>query len=159
MSNNYPFKEFNDEFSGNNNQEQFNDNEEDIDNKQVNLQNIKPLNEQIRYDDASNENKNNSSNQSAPNVTDQISNTTITQINTSLGFIGRYFNVEIKDVLDRLKSAMIPFNKSFYQTAEKNPDLYGPLWVYTTIVFVITVASNISGYLGVSNSDLTYINR
>lgn len=145
-----PFQKF-DYDKGANNQNLFDD-ESDLNNQNVNLNNnMKPLNDQIKSENNPSANENKPSNQGAPSVAEQISNNTMTQINTSLNFISRYFNVEIKDVLDRLKGAVIPFNKSFYQTAEKNPDLYGPLWIYTTIIFVITIASNISGYLGVSN--------
>lgn len=81
------------------------------------------------------------------NITEEISTNTMNTINNYLGFIGKYFNVEMSDILSKLKGAIIPLNKSFYQTAETNPDLYGPFWIYTTIIFLITVTGNISGYL------------
>lgn len=86
-------------------------------------------------------------NNSESNITEEISSNTMNTINNYLGFIGKYFNVEINDVVNKLKGAIIPFNKSFYQTAEASPDLYGPFWIYTTIIFVITVTANVSGYL------------
>lgn len=128
----------------------------DLMNKQIDLNNNLPLNEQIKYSDKENKSQNDPSRAQSgqspspnSNATEELSINTMAKINSSLSFIGKYFNVELMDVLERLKGASIPFNKSFYQTAEKNPDLYGPLWIYTTLVFVVTVSANISGYLSV----------
>lgn len=140
---NYNFNQFQDDSLSN-----------DLPNRQIDLNNNIPLSEQIKSSDKDNksQNKFNPRENESPssNETEEISMNTMAKINSSLSFIGKYFNVEISDILERLKGSVIPFNKSFYQTAEKNPDLYGPFWIYTTIVFVITVAANISGYLSVS---------
>lgn len=140
---NYNFNQFQDDSLSN-----------DLPNRQIDLNNNIPLSEQIKSSDKDNKSQNqfNPRENESPssNETEEISMNTMAKINSSLSFIGKYFNVEISDILERLKGSVIPFNKSFYQTAEKNPDLYGPFWIYTTIVFVITVAANISGYLSVS---------
>jgi hypothetical protein len=81
------------------------------------------------------------------NITEEVSNITVNYVNNYLGFIGKYFNVELNDVISKLKGACIPFNKSFYESVENTPELYGPFWTFTTIIFLITVTSNLSGYL------------
>ena len=49
-------------------------------------------------------------NNSESNITEEISSNTMNTINNYLGFIGKYFNVEINDVANKLKGAIIPFN-------------------------------------------------
>ena len=80
------------------------------------------------------------------NVTEEISNSTMGYLNKCLGYIGKYFNVELRDLKLKLKGALIPFNKSFYQSIEINSDLYGPFWIYTTIIFLIALIANFSAY-------------
>jgi hypothetical protein len=42
---------------------------------------------------------------------------------------------------------LIPFNPKFYDLSEKSPDLYGPLWIYTTLIFIIAAAGSLAKYL------------
>ena len=81
------------------------------------------------------------------NVTEEISNATMGKLNQCLGYIGKYFNVELHDLKLKLKGAIIPFNKSFYQSIEINSDLYGPFWILTTIIFLIALIGNFSAYI------------
>ncbi len=58
------------------------------------------------------------------------------------------FNVDTVDVVLRLRRAAWPFfSQSFFETIGDNPDLYGPVWICTTLVFVIGVASNLSSWV------------
>jgi hypothetical protein len=101
-----------------------------------------------------NENENNQMNQPMTNfyydkdrnVTEEISNRTVGILNKFVQYIGKYFNVELSDLKLKLKGALIPFNKSFYQSIEVNADLYGPFWTFTTIIFLIALIVNISSY-------------
>ncbi len=45
-------------------------------------------------------------------------------------------------------------NKNFHQLVEKSPDLYGPFWIYTTLVFIVTVAGNLSTFLNVKGINI-----
>ena len=47
-------------------------------------------------------------------------------------------------------SSLIPFKKDFSELVEKKPDLYGPFWIYTTLVLLVTVLGNLAVYLTVS---------
>ena len=87
------------------------------------------------------------------NIIEEISNETLNNISTYLNFIGKYFNVELNDVILKLKGACIPFNQSFYESVEEKAELYGPFWTYTTIIFLITVTGNLSGYLSSNNKN------
>jgi hypothetical protein len=59
-----------------------------------------------------------------------------------------YFNVDTNDVAWRVSSSLIgPFKPDFMEVTWNRPDLYGPFWVATTLIFVIAVAGNYAKYL------------
>jgi len=60
-----------------------------------------------------------------------------------------YFQVNNVEIFDRLKSSITPLNKTFYETASKNPDLYGPFWISNTLVFIIAAIGTLNKYFGV----------
>lgn len=64
----------------------------------------------------------------------------------------QYFNVTTADVRSRLLHSLIPFNPKFYDISEKTPDLYGPFWIYTSLIFIIAAAGSLAKYL---NNDST----
>ncbi|GAB2211547.1 hypothetical protein Droror1_Dr00024864 [Drosera rotundifolia] len=47
-----------------------------------------------------------------------------------------YFDVDSSDVLERIKESLFPFKGSFTEMISNNPDLYGPFWICTTLIFV-----------------------
>jgi hypothetical protein len=51
------------------------------------------------------------------------------------------------DVRARLLHSLVPFNPKFFDISQNTPDLYGPFWIYTTLIFIIAAAGSISGYL------------
>eukprot|EP00002_Diphylleia_rotans_P018834 TRINITY_DN3645_c0_g2_i6.p1 TRINITY_DN3645_c0_g2~~TRINITY_DN3645_c0_g2_i6.p1 ORF type:complete len:275 (+),score=49.47 TRINITY_DN3645_c0_g2_i6:246-1070(+) len=64
-----------------------------------------------------------------------------------LAYYQLFFNVDTEDVLWRILHSMIPYSDRFYQSIERNPDLYGPFWISTTLIFAIGVAGNFGSYL------------
>ncbi len=85
------------------------------------------------------------------NVTEEFSKSMINSFNDKLQFIGKYFNVEVEDIKNKLVSAVMPMNRNFHTLAEPSPDLYGPFWIYATLVFILTLAGNLSNFLEVSS--------
>jgi len=63
------------------------------------------------------------------------------------------FNVDTKEVGFRLLRSMLPIKFSFFNLIRDNPDLYGPFWVLTTLVFVISVSSNLNDYFRSDHSE------
>ena len=61
-------------------------------------------------------------------------------------FIRPYFKVTFNDIKLRLKSSFIPIKNDFIQIAENTPDLYGPFWIYTTLIYVIAAGGALSYY-------------
>jgi uncharacterized protein with HEPN domain len=82
----------------------------------------------------------------------QVSSSILNKFNTKIEFIRKYFDVDLEDIQMKLKTSIVPLNKEFQLLAEKKPDLYGPFWIYATLVFIVAVAGNLSGYLNVFSS-------
>lgn len=55
-----------------------------------------------------------------------------------------YFNITTSDVFKRLLHSLIPFNPKFYDISENTPDLYGPFWIYTCLIFIIAASGSLS---------------
>eukprot|EP00761_Pharyngomonas_kirbyi_P002892 gb/GECH01002896.1/.p1 GENE.gb/GECH01002896.1/~~gb/GECH01002896.1/.p1 ORF type:complete len:330 (+),score=61.36 gb/GECH01002896.1/:1-990(+) len=65
----------------------------------------------------------------------------------------RYFDVDTNQVVDRVVRALLPFRLSFLDAVKDNPDLYGPFWVTTTLVVVLSVAANLGSYFDFLSSN------
>ena len=61
-------------------------------------------------------------------------------------FIRPYFKVTFNDVKTRIISSFLPINNSFFDIAIDHPDLYGPFWIYTTLIYVIAAGGALSYY-------------
>jgi len=64
----------------------------------------------------------------------------------NLQYYAPLFNVETKQVLQRIVRSMMPFKFSFIDTISSNPDFYGPFWIATTLVFILAAAGNLYSY-------------
>ncbi|XP_024990805.1 protein YIPF1 homolog isoform X1 [Cynara cardunculus var. scolymus] len=64
----------------------------------------------------------------------------------SISSYTQYFNVDTDDVVNRLTSSLYPTG-DFFRKIEANPDLYGLIWISTTLVFVIAALGNCATYL------------
>ncbi|KAK3422546.1 hypothetical protein EUGRSUZ_G02991 [Eucalyptus grandis] len=65
----------------------------------------------------------------------------------------QYFNVDTDIVLNRLLASLFPTGGDFFSKIDANPDLYGPIWISTTLIFVIAALGNCATYLMEKNSD------
>ena len=61
-------------------------------------------------------------------------------------FIRPYFKVTFNDIKTRIIKSFIPINNSFFDIAVEHPDLYGPFWIYTTLIYVIAAGGALSYY-------------
>ncbi len=64
-------------------------------------------------------------------------------------FLQQYFEIDSDDVEKRVMNSFIPLNPNFLEVAQHSPDLYGPFWIYTTLIFVIAAAGSLTKYLNV----------
>ncbi|GBF89718.1 hypothetical protein Rsub_02888 [Raphidocelis subcapitata] len=59
-----------------------------------------------------------------------------------------FFDVDTKDVVWRVGSSFLgPFKPDFMEVTMTSPDLYGPFWVATTLIFVTAVAGNYAEFI------------
>ena len=87
------------------------------------------------------------------NVVEEKTNKFLSFLDKYKESFGKYFDVEFNDIKQKIKGSLIPFNKSFYQSIETNSDLYGPFWIFTTIIFLIALIGNISSYMYSEDKD------
>ena len=74
----------------------------------------------------------------------------------TIDFFQQYFDVTTDDISKRLLTSLIPFNKLFFNQYKEKPDLYGPFWIYTTLVIVLAIAGNLSRYFQMGAASFTY---
>lgn len=67
----------------------------------------------------------------------------------TVAFYKPYFDVDTVDVVTRLKSTItfVKDEKTFLTAVTEKPDAYGPFWTSSTLIFIISATSNLSGYL------------
>ena len=65
-----------------------------------------------------------------------------------------YFQVKNMEIFERLKTSLIPLNKTFLSSIAERPDLYGPFWIATTLIFVISAVGTINKTFNVSLSTI-----
>ncbi len=60
----------------------------------------------------------------------------------------KYFQVDTRQVIERLISSMTPRpNRPYFDsTIRQNPDLYGPFWVCVTFILTVAISGNIVNY-------------
>ncbi|KAJ4968938.1 hypothetical protein NE237_015639 [Protea cynaroides] len=58
-----------------------------------------------------------------------------------------YFDVDTSDVVERIKDSLFPFRGSFSEKTASKPDLYGPFWICTTLIFVAASIGTFVTYL------------
>ncbi|XP_072296831.1 protein YIPF1 [Eucyclogobius newberryi] len=61
----------------------------------------------------------------------------------------QFFDIDTYQVKERIRGSLLPWpRKNFVDTyLHRNPDLYGPFWICTTLVFAIAISGNISTFL------------
>ena len=58
------------------------------------------------------------------------------------------FDVDTLQVLNRIKSSLLPRPKgAFFELVTPNPDLYGPFWISTTLVFAMAMTGNLASFV------------
>lgn len=67
-----------------------------------------------------------------------------------------YFNVDTSDVLERIRDSLLPYKGDFVEKTSHNPDIYGPFWICTTLVFVAAALGNFAAFLSHKLKDETW---
>lgn len=58
-----------------------------------------------------------------------------------------YFNVDTSDVVERIRDSVLPFRGDFVEKTSHNPDMYGPFWICSTLIFLTAALGNFAAYL------------
>ncbi|KUI53854.1 Protein YIP5 [Cytospora mali] len=70
----------------------------------------------------------------------------------TIHFYAQFFDVDTSAVLQRCWAALFP-RANFLDVLEGNPDLYGPFWIATTVVFILFLGGTISKYLATTGQE------
>ncbi|KAF9356618.1 hypothetical protein BGX34_009843 [Mortierella sp. NVP85] len=73
----------------------------------------------------------------------------------SIAYYSRFFDVDTSQVLERCFASVIP-KDNFLEVMGGNPDLYGPFWIATTVIFVLFVTSSIVDSINAYINKTTY---
>lgn len=66
----------------------------------------------------------------------------------SFDYYKPYFNVSHQTVVSRIVRSFTPWRRNFFDIeSDSRPDLYGPFWILTTIIFLLSLMGNIATYL------------
>lgn len=55
-----------------------------------------------------------------------------------------YFDVDTKDVGARIVKTFVPLGQNFFEYVNPTPDLYGPFWIASTVVFLLAAAGSVA---------------
>jgi hypothetical protein len=80
-------------------------------------------------------------------ATEQFSKTWIDKYFCCLNLVKKYFDIESSDFYKRFLGSLIPFNKGFHDIIGDKPDLYGPFWIYATLVLVIAASGSLTRFI------------
>jgi hypothetical protein len=67
--------------------------------------------------------------------------------NFSVDAIKPYFDITEGEVFERMRLSVIPTNNEFFTLIEHRPDIFGPFWVLTTLIFMVSVAGNLAMWI------------
>ena len=56
----------------------------------------------------------------------------------------KYFQITSNDFILRFLNSFIPFNHQFCNLIKNNPDLYGPIWIYTSLIILISATGSLT---------------
>ena len=65
----------------------------------------------------------------------------------TLAYYQQFFDVDTVDVKQRLFQSAVPLKADFFARLDEKPDLYGPFWITTTLIFLLGMASNLASFL------------
>jgi hypothetical protein len=76
----------------------------------------------------------------------------------TFAYYQQFFDVDTKQVGQRIVGSMVPRPGRNYLVRQirPNPDLYGPFWICTTLVFTTAIAGNLANYFSLAGKDYNW---
>lgn len=59
-------------------------------------------------------------------------------------WLKKYFQINTFSFFNRVWMSLVPFNQKFYDLVNDSPDFYGPFWIYTTFIVLISACGSLS---------------
>ena len=129
----------------NNNQNQKNKTQENQYNETVN----KIIEREVVVTDHNDINNNNNQIQTS---SEKLNKTFIDKFFCCLTIFKKYFKITSDDFILRFINSFIPFNNKFGNLIKNNPDLYGPIWIYTSLILLISSTGSLTRTLQGNNN-------
>ncbi|CAO3695980.1 unnamed protein product [Rhizopus stolonifer] len=75
----------------------------------------------------------------------------------SVEYYATFFDVDTTQVIERCLKSVYPVGDFAADTLQNQPDLYGPFWVATSVVFSLFVCSSLAGSLAAYIAGTSYV--
>ena len=99
-----------------------------------------------------NHNDINNNNNQIQTSSEKLNKTFIDKFFCCLTIFKKYFKITSDDFILRLINSFIPFNNKFGNLIKNNPDLYGPIWIYTSLILLISSTGSLTRTLQGNNN-------
>ena len=93
------------------------------------------------------DNKNININDNSNNIqtsSEKLNKTFIDKFFCCFTIFKKYFQITSNDFILRFINSFIPFNNKFGNLVKNNPDLYGPIWIYTSLIVLISATGSLT---------------
>ena len=81
-----------------------------------------------------------------------INNTWIDKFFCCFAIFKKYFQITSQDFILRFLNSLIPFNNKFQNLVKDKPDLYGPIWIYSSLIIIISATGSLTRTLQGNNN-------
>ena len=102
--------------------------------------------------DHNNINNNNDNNNQIQTSSEKFNKTFVDKFFCCLTIFKKYFQITSDDFIFRFINSFIPFNNKFVNLIKNNPDLYGPIWIYTSLILLISSTGSLTRTLQGNNN-------
>ena len=97
-------------------------------------------------------NNNNNNNNQIQTSSEKFNRTFVDKFFCCLTIFKKYFQITSDDFIFRFINSFIPFNNKFVNLIKNNPDLYGPIWIYTSLILLISSTGSLTRTLQGNNN-------
>ena len=94
----------------------------------------------------------NNNNNQIQTSSEKLNKTFIDKFFCCLTIFKKYFKITSDDFILRFINSFIPFNNKFGNLIKNNPDLYGPIWIYTSLILLISSTGSLTRTLQGNNN-------
>lgn len=61
-------------------------------------------------------------------------------------YLQPYYKISTKEIYQRLQKSLNPLTKNFFIQIKTNPDIYGPFWIYSSIIYLLAIKGALYHY-------------